>query len=564
MLGPMPPPTPEPSSGLPARRTVVAGATAAGVAVTVPLAQDAQAAGSATSGPRFLHGIASGDPLPTAVVIWTRVTPQPDATPGSGRGARVRVDWEVASDWRFTQVVRKGYVTTGPERDHTVKVDVTGLTANRRYYYRFRCDGTRTAVGKTRTAPATTHSPSRMRIGVVSCSNWEAGYFSAYRHLAETPGLDLVLHVGDYIYEYGTGEYGTRGTAVRRTEPTHEIRTLADYRIRHGQYKTDPDLQQLHKIVPWVTTWDDHEIANDAWSGGAENHDPATEGSWASRAAAARRAYDEWMPIRLSGTAATGDGTRIFRSLTFGRLADLRMLDLRSYRSKQAGYDDLGSTGDAGRTITGRTQMAWLKQSLSSSRCTWKLVGNPVMISPVNFLALGAKLGQTLHDITGTLPPDGVPYNPDQWDGYTVERREVIDHLKDDGITNTVFLTGDIHSAWACELPDDAGAYPLSGTVGVELVATSVTSDNLDDILKVMPRSTSPAVEAAIIANNRHVRYLDFDRHGYSVLTLTPAKAHMDWYTLTDKTSPTSAAKWQIGWSTTAGTHRLTREWSPA
>ena len=547
----------------PARRTVVTGTLATGLAAATPLTLAAAPACAQTT-TSFRHGVASGDPLPDAVVLWTRVTPSPDATPGSGRGADVRVDWEVASDPDFRRVVRRGRIVTGPDRDHTVKVDATGLQPATSYWYRFRSAGVLSQVGRTRTAPEPTASPRQLRIGVVSCSNWEAGYFAAYRHLADTPDLDLVLHVGDYLYEYPAGEYGTRGVAVRATEPAHEIVALADYRVRHGQYKADPDLQRLHAAVPWVTTWDDHESANDAWSAGAENHDPQTEGGWAARAAAARQAYDEWMPIRLSGTAEVGDGHQLYRSLTFGRLADLRLLDLRSYRSEQVGYDELGRVGDRARTITGRAQMEWFKDSLATSDATWKLVGNPVMISPVNFLAVDAEIGQALHDMTGILPPDGIPYNPDQWDGYTAERREVIDFLGDRGITNTVFLTGDIHSAWACELPDNAGLYPLSRSVGVELVATSVTSDNLDDILRVMPRTLSTVAEAAIIANNRHIRYLDFDRHGYSVLTLTPGKAHMDWYVLTDKTSRTSTARWSVGWSTTAGTHRLHREWGPS
>lgn len=552
-------------SPLPARREVVLGATAGAAVVTTGAATLAAGPAQAAA-PRaaFSHGVASGDPLPTAVVLWTRVTPTPEATPGSGKGARVTVEWEVAKDEAFTDVVARGRTKTGTERDHTVKVDATGLTPGTRYAYRFRSGGVTSPVGWTRTAPEPSSTPDRLRIGVVSCANWEAGYFAAYRHLAQRSDLDVVLHMGDYIYEYRTGEYSARGEVVRVTEPQHEIVTLVDYRVRHGQYRTDPDLQRLHAVAPWVTTWDDHEIANDAWDGGAENHDPAAEGSWRSRAAAARRAYDEWMPIRLSGTSALGDGTTIYRRLQFGTLADLRMLDLRSYRSEQASHAALGAVGDQDRTMAGAQQMDWLKSSLSSSAATWKLVGNPVMISPVTFAAVDAEVGQAMHEMGGVIPPEGIPYNVDQWDGYTAERRELIDHLGDHAIDNTVFLTGDIHSAWACEVPKNVGTYPLSRSVAVEFVGSSVTSDNLDDILRVAPRSMSVGVEGIIRTANPHVRHLDFDRHGWSVLTLTPSVAQMDWYILADRTDPDSDARWSVGFQSRPGTNTTRRTWYPA
>lgn len=548
----------------PARRDVVRGAAAGAVVTTATLAPFATSPAHAAPTTGFLHGVASGDPLPTSVVLWTRVTPTADATPGSGRGSRVSVDWEVATDESFAKVVRRGSMSTGTERDHTVKVDATGLKPGTRYAYRFRSRGQVSPVGWTRTAPAASATPPRLRLGVVSCSNWEAGYFAAYRHLADRGDLDVVLHLGDYLYEYPTGEYGAAKGAVRASEPAHEIVTLADYRVRHGHYKTDPDLQRLHAAAPWVTTWDDHESANDAWIDGAENHQPESEGSWADRAAAARRAYDEWMPIRLSGSSALGDGSQVYRQLSFGTLADLRMLDLRSYRSEQVSAAALGAVGDADRTILGDGQMAWLKQSLSDSSATWKLVGNPAMISPVTFAAVDVEVGQALHDMGGILPPEGVPYNVDQWDGYTADRRELVDHLADHAITNTVFLTGDIHSAWACDLPKNVGTYPFSTSVAVEWVGTSVTSNNLDDILQVAPRTLSLSVEGAIRTANPHVRYLDFDRHGYSVLTLTPARAQMDWYVLADRTDPDSAARWSAGFETLPGTQRTRRVWYPA
>ncbi len=541
------------------RRTFLTGSAGAAAALGTGGALARPAAAAATSAGAFRHGIASGDPLPDAVVLWTRVTPTAEALPGSGAGPRVAVSWQVATDPDFRRVVAQGSTLTGPERDHTVKVDATGLAPATDYHYRFTLDRTTSPVGRTRTAPAPTSSPGRLRFALVSCSNWEAGYFSAYRHLAARGDLDAVLHLGDYVYEYGTGQYayGQSNRVIRPHEPTHEMVSLADYRQRHAQYKTDPDLQALHAVVPWITTWDDHETANDAWSGGAENHQP-DEGDWATRKAVARTAYDEWMPVRLSGTTALGDGVQVYRHLQFGRLADLTMLDLRSYRSQQVATTDLRPVGDPARTITGDEQMRFLKDRLADNDAVWKLVGNPVMVSPVLFPPLDKYVAGPLADMTGILPSDGVPYNVDQWDGYTADRRELVDFLADRGVTNTVFLTGDIHSAWACELPVDPGTYPLSRTVGVEMVATSVTSNNLDDLTGSPPRTSSLAVEDAIRASNRHVKFLDFDSHGYSVLTITPQEAQMDWYVTSDRADQAATSTWSTGWRVAVGSNTLT------
>jgi alkaline phosphatase D len=546
------------------RRTFLAGSAATAGALGLTSAASPAPATAATPAPArgatpFRHGVASGDPLPTSVVLWTRVTPTAESTPGSGAGPRVTVGWQVARDAAFTSTVASGSLATGPERDHTVKLDAKGLAPGSTYYYRFTVGRATSPVGRTRTAPAPSDSPARLRLALVSCSNWEAGYFSSYRHLAARDDLDAVLHMGDYVYEYGTGAYahGRANRVVRPHEPAHEMVTLADYRRRHAQYKTDPDLQALHARVPWVATWDDHESANDAWSGGAENHQ-ADEGDWATRKAVARTAYDEWMPVRLSGTSALGDGVQVYRHLQFGRLADLTMLDLRSYRSRQVEESALGAVGARARTIAGDAQMQFLKDRLGEDGAVWRLVGNPVMISPVVFPPLDQHVAGPVADMTGLLPPDGVPHNTDQWDGYTADRRELVDFLADRGITNTLFLTGDIHSAWACELPVDPGTYPLSRTVGVELVATSVTSNNLDDLTGTPPRTSSLAVEEAIKGANRHVRHLDFDSHGYSVLTLTPGAAQMDWYVVSDRTDPLATSEWSTGWRVAVGTNTLT------
>lgn len=546
-------------STLPRRRLLSAGAAASAGAATSALPGVAGPAGASPSARVFAHGVASGDPLPHAVVLWTRVTPNESASPGSGSGPRVAVQWQVATDRRFRSVVRRGTAHTGPARDHTVKLDATGLRPGTTYYYRFGFDGTHSPVGRTRTAPAHDSAPRRLRFGVVSCANYQGGYFAAYRHLARSD-LDAVIHLGDYIYEYGPGEYGNghADTDIRPHRPRHETITLADYRRRHAQYKRDADLQLLHSRTPFIVTWDDHETANDAWRGGAENHDPATEGPWRVRRAAARRAYDEWMPVRMGGAASVSDGVRLYRRLRFGRLAELSMLDLRSYRDEQASSPILGGVGDRDRTITGDRQLAWLRDGLETS-AQWKLIGNPVMIAPVQIPPLGSDVTRALEDTLGdgTLRSiDGVAYNVDQWDGYTADRKRLLGHIADHGITDTVFLTGDIHSSWACDLPRQPAIYPLGGSVATELVCSSITSNNLDDLLGVPPRTGSLAVEAALQTLNRHVRYLNFDDHGFSVLDVTPARTQMDWYTV-ERTDPDAAARHQASWAVAAGSQHV-------
>ncbi|MGW7229225.1 alkaline phosphatase D family protein [Streptomyces cyaneofuscatus] len=547
----------------PSRRTVVraAAATAAAVPVLATSTITSAAAGSQVAAPAFLHGVASGDPLPDGVLLWTRVTPEPGAEPGSGRGADTPVRWEVAEDREFTVPAGSGTTLASAASDHTVKADVRGLRPATTYYFRFTAGGeaggaaegaeVRSPVGRTRTAPATGASVAGLRFGVVSCANWEAGWFSAYRHLAARGDLDAVLHLGDYLYEYATGGYPTQGAALREHRPAHEILNLADYRLRHGTYKTDTDLQALHAAHPVIAIWDDHEFANDAWSGGAQNHTPGTEGAWAERVAAAKQAYFEWMPVR-----ASTEGT-VHRRLRFGRLADLHLLDLRSFRSEQASIGN-GSVDDPERTITGRAQLDWLKAGLAGSDAVWKLVGTSVMISPVAFGALPAHLLGPLTGLLG-LPKEGLAFSVDQWDGYTDDRKELIGHLRDRGIRDTVFLTGDVHMAWASEVPVKAATYPLSPSAATEFVVTSVTSDNLDDILRVAPQTVSTVASAAVRTANRHVKWVDMDSHGYGVLDVTAERSQMDYYVLSDKTAQDATSAWVRSYRTRRGTQKVER-----
>lgn len=503
----------------------------------------------------FNHGVASGDPLPDGVLLWTRVTPSAEAVPGSGKGPKTEVRWEIAEDGDFANVIKTGTVSTGPDDDHTVKADVRGLSPATAYHYRFTLDGVHSPVGRTRTTPGEAESTASLSFGVVSCANWEAGHFAPYRHLADRTDLDAVLHLGDYLYEYATGEYGTRGEVVRPHEPTHEMVTLADYQARHGQYKTDPHLQSLHAAHPVIAIWDDHEFANDTWSGGADNHQPETEGDWQARVTAAKRAYFDWMPVRPSTAGTT------YRRLRFGTLADLHLLDLRSFRDEQVGVGD-GDADSPDRTITGRAQLDWLKKGLASSGPRWRLVGTSVMISPLAFGSLPAYLLKPLRELLG-LPEGGLSIFPDQWDGYSHDRRELLEHLRNNSVDNAVFLTGDIHMAWANEVPQRAATYPLSPSVATEFVVTSVSSDNIDDYLRVKEGTTSPVMSTALRAANRHAKWLDSDQHGYGVFHVTAEHAQMDYYAISDKTDPDATTRHVRSYRTASGTQKLEAVDSP-
>lgn len=460
----------------------------------------------------FKHGIASGDPLPDGVILWTRVTTD---------GGAVDVDWEVFEDPTMTKRVANGTFKTDADRDHTVKVDVRGLAPGKTYYYRFTALGGTSKIGRTKTAPS--GPTSRLRFGLAACASYAHGYFHGYREMAKLADLDAVVHLGDYIYEYGNGEYGD----VRTYEPPHEILTLEDYRTRHAHYKKDPDLQEVHRQHPFITIWDDHEIANDGYKDGAENHSDATEGPWPARKAAAKQAYREWMPIRESQ-----DG-EIYRKLAFGDLVDLVLLDTRYHgRTKQPG----GITGappppDPTRTLLGDDQAAWLEDQLKKSAAKWKLVGQQVM------------LGQLLLDQGRQL------VNLDQWHGYPESRKRMLEFLRDSGVKDVVVLTGDIHSSWANDIvfdPNDPASYDPAtgrGSVAVEFVTPGISSPGIPSIFLGI---IEPARKI-----NPHVKFLDPSRRGFIVLDVTPERVQSAWYLFEDiappePVSPTFAQAWSV------------------
>jgi len=506
-------------------------------------ARRAHAAPDETLAP-FLHGVASGDPLADRVVIWTRVTPDRP-------GGDIPVTWRVATDPALSKVVAQGQAKAASVRDWCVKVDVTGLRPGTTYYYGFTSGGRTSITGRTRTAPA--GAVDRLRFAVVSCSNYPDGYFNAYRNIADRHDLDAVIHLGDYVYEYGeVGELG------RATDPAHEMVTLDDYRRRYAQYRLDPDLRAAHQQHAFITVWDDHESTNNAWRDGAENHD-AGEGTWSERKAISARVYDEWMPIRLPDPS---DPLKIWRHLPYGDLADLVMLDTRLWgRDQQPAMFD-GTTDDPARTMLGFDQEAWLTEQLAASKergAAWRVLGQQVMFAPLNLAPLPDLPALDLL----RLPSEGLALNPDQWDGYNANRQRVIDVLRGANragrIDDVVVLTGDIHTSWANDVPDSA--FPVTGyvpglgrgSVAVEFVTPSVTSGNVDEATGV----PSTPIELAAKLLNPHVRWVDLDANGYLVLTLTPEAAQSDWFHLATVTEPSTEERFAAAWATRRGDNRL-------
>ena len=530
-------------------------AGAAGAAALTLTFPDASAE-AATTAP-FQHGVASGDPLGTAVVIWTRVTPQAGALPGSGRGGSVEVVWEVAADDGFRTLVRRGSVRTDSPRDHTVKVDVTGLSPYTRYWYRFRALGATSPVGRTQTAgdDGRVHA---LRMALVSCSNLTGGYFSAYRFIAQRDDLDLVLHLGDYLYEYGNGadRYGPESLKGKREHiPSTEIVTLADYRARHGCYKADVDLQAAHAAHPWIVIFDDHEVTNDTYDTGAENHQ-AAEGDFARRRGQAYQAYLEWMPIRLPDQRVPHRGTRFWRRFSFGPLADLSVIDTRQNRTQQvpgqAGAlfgTEVQELADPARVLVEPEQMAWLKQGLAAKTASWHLVGNQTV-----FARCAVPRSLPGEQQLGPLGLGSTAFNTDQWDGYQDDQREVLTAMQAAG-GDPVVLTGDIHSSWANELPIDPGTYPATPSVGVEFVCPSVTSDGFSEILGGDQPAT--AATTGLQATNPHIKYLDGIGHGYAVLDVTPERVQTDFWFVSDREDPRATQRFAAAWASQRGTRAL-------
>ena len=625
----------------------------------------------------FAHGVASGDPLADRVMLWSRVTPAAEGD--------VSVNWTLSESPDMSDVLRSGTVVTGAARDYTVKVDATGLAAGQTYYYRFEALGETSPIGRTRTLPAA--GVDRLRIAVLSCSNYPFGFFNVYARVAARADLDLVLHLGDYIYEYpgrgvsaeenpdeygdgrplgrapeppyeivtledyrtrhacyktdpdlqevhrqhpmiavwddhestnnswrdgaqnhdpdrGEGacsnypfgffnvyarvaaradldlvlhlgdyiyEYPGRGVSAeenpdeygdgrplgRAPEPPYEIVTLEDYRTRHACYKTDPDLQEVHRQHPMIAVWDDHESTNNSWRDGAQNHDPDRgEGAWSEREAVSIQAYYEWLPIR---EVAADNPERIYRGFDLGDLVSLSMLDTRLIgRDEQLapnveqGFTDTGAYADAGRTLIDAAQRDWLSERLNNGNATWHLLGQQVMFGQLKIL--GAPNASNTDNSGGQ---GGVFLNPDQWDGYPRAREAIWDIIRGGqaapnvAIDNVVVLTGDIHTSWAMDItedPNNPGTYDPDtgmGSMGVEFVTTSVTSPGSD------------ADPAAIMSQNPHMKYVELASRGYLLLDITPARMQAEWWYVDDIESRNDTERFAAAWQVRAGENHV-------
>jgi alkaline phosphatase D len=496
-----------------------------------------EVAASTTTVDVFRHGVASGDPLPNRVIIWTRVT-----APGSDPAV---VQWTVARDPQLTQVVASGDAVASPASDGTIKVDVAGLDPGSVYYYAFAGLGTVSPVGRTKTTPRP--GCERLRIAALSCAKYTAGYFNAYARVADRADVDLVVHLGDYIYEVGN-EGPSPGPAIgRKVEPAHEATTLEDYRGRYAHYRLDPDVQSLHQRHPIVATIDDHELVNDAWRGGGEGEE-WNEDFWSRREQAALRAWWEWMPVRM---ADAGDPYRVYRAFDLGDLACLYLLDARTKRDenvREAALDD------PRRTRLGSEQLRWLTDGLTSSSAPWKLIGNGVMFGQVHTHALPDAARAPLAEV-GLLDKESGGPDPDQWDGYPAERARILRLLRDRGIGNVLFLSGDVHTSWVVELKED----PLSEAsppVAAELVAPSMTSENLDEKTGSPPQWSSAAVTQAITEACPHIHWVDLDGHGYVLLTIDRRAVEAQWYFVDEVRRRAEGESLAAAWRVEAGDAR--------
>ncbi|GIU40718.1 alkaline phosphatase [Shewanella sairae] len=512
----------------------------------------------------FLHGLASGDPSHDAVIIWTRVSPERDGD--------IKVSWEVATDAAFSQLLVTGETITNSDRDYTVKVDAVGLEAGTQYFYRFKAGSKTSQSAITKTLPQ--GELSQAKFAVVSCANFPAGYFNVYEMASRMDDLDAVIHLGDYIYEYARGEYASERAAELQREvlPEGELISLADYRTRYGQYRSDISLQKLHGKNPFITVWDDHEVANDSWRDGAENHNDG-EGDFDARKEAAQQAYFEWLPIR---PWREGNHEEIYRSFQYGDLLDLHMLDTRLVgRDKPLDYAEymdpatggldsarfMADVTDTNRTMLGQEQQAWLQSALLTSTATWQVLGQQVLMGQMMLpaaiatqqlsipefgqLAALAQIAarQAAGDPTLTedelkylaffgdkLTPEvmallqlpSIPYNLDAWDGYAYEREVILATAKSQ-VKNLVVIAGDTHNAWANVLADAAG-----DPVGVEFATSSVSSPGLEYYLGIDEKDI-PATEEAIVGLVDNLTYANLMNRGLMTLTFTHEEVRSDW-----------------------------------
>ena len=539
---------PAPSPTALTRRGLFTLAGASAAVAAAPLA--------ATSfGKGFTHNVASGEPATDKVMLWTRYVSDKPAY----------LAWEMSESEDFAKLAAEGSTgnPAGPDSDFCTKTWADGLMPGRWYFYRFIApDGTKSPVGRTKTLPEA--GAPRFRMAVFSCSNFGFGWFNAYGHAVEANDCDLAVHLGDYIYEYGAGTYPDTAQAnpERVLAPTTEIVALTDYRLRYATYRADPDCQRLHQVLPMIAVWDDHESANDSWKDGAQNHQPETEGDWATRKAAAKRAYREWMPVSDEPYAA----------YQVGNLATLFRLDTRlEGRDQQFSLEKVlagqkepqaimaalakfkdGQWADPSRQLLGAAQDSWLTDGLAESTASgtaWQVLVQQVLIGNLKSpQALASQLGEGLPDFVrqrlmaaSMASKAGLPLNMDAWDGYPAARERVFKAaLKADA--NLIVLAGDTHNGWAFDLAHEGAA------VGVELGVCSVSSPGFESYLSFVKPDV---LAASLVAENAQLKWADTSQRGYMTVELTPARA-------TTEYRFTGGAKQRS--TKLAGTKRITTE----
>lgn len=442
----------------------------------------------------FPFGVASGDPTQHAVVLWTALHPALAAD-----GAEVLMELSASSF--FDPILTSEQKKATPENAYSVVFQPQNLQENTRYFYRFVCGSDTSVIGETKTLP---ENPKELAFAVVSCSNYEWGYFNAYASIARTQGLDFVIHLGDYIYEYEPGKYGDKDLP-RKHLPASEILTLSDYRTRYAQYRLDPHLQELHRTMPMIAVWDDHEIANNAYRDGAENHQ-ASDGEWELRVQAARKAYFEWMPIIPQPTHS------IQRAFHLGELASLWMMDGRlEGRSKQLASLNDPMAMDSSRSMLGVAQRDRLLNDVKYSKARWKILGNQVVFSSFDLPQALAKYGKSM----------------DMWEGYPVERNFLMNSWRAANVTNLLVLTGDAHASFCMDLRSNR--FDAATGMGAEWVTPSVTSGSLNEYIA----SWKARIAERKLADKRlnpHLRYVNFRDHGFMIVRLTETNATCSWY----------------------------------
>ena len=470
----------------------------------------------------FRLGVASGDPAADGFVLWTRLAPDP-VNGGGMPQENVEVRWELAEDDQMKQIVRHGTVVATPELGHSVHVEIEGLRPDRWYFYRFQSGDAISPLGRTRTTPRSATRPDRLRFAFASCQHFETGYYNAYRHMNEDD-LDLVIHLGDYIYEGGVS---TEADRVRRHNGP-EIQTLGDYRNRYGLYKSDADLQAAHAGCPWLVTWDDHEFDNN-YSGEISEEPHVQTAEFLVRRAQAYQAYYEHMPLRRSSIPA-GPHMQLYRSVPFGTLAQFDVLDTRQYRTDQPCGDRVTTPCDEvfsqQATLLGDVQEQWLKSTLQKSPCIWNVLAQQIMMARVD-----------------RDPSDAIAWSTDKWAGYDVARKRLIRFLSEALISNPIVLTGDIHSNWVNDLKVDFDS-EQDETVATEFVGTSISSGGNGS-------ETRPDTHA-VLRDNPFVKFFNNER-GYVRCTVSPELWRSDYRVVDTVTSHDSTCITRASWAVEAG-----------